>query len=219
MTKSDMAGIEGRLRRTLTAKAAQVAVRYEQTLRGGRDRPPATGPPPLGVVVTGLFEPSEGLVSRLLPAAAQQGRRTLPCHRWMSDDQTMELTLAENGDGRLVATVVSSRPDPELLVSLEWATVSAAGRTMAALVTPLPGPAADGKRTVTYDVGGAAELHSFGIDTVAVLSAGALSPAAVDDAFSVVPYGNAVRAWDQYTARVAVPELRAALERHLQTPS
>jgi hypothetical protein len=190
----------------------------DDTAVGGSDTGAADQAPGTGVVVglPGRFDPPVPTVSRTLAAAAQQGPRRLPAHRWTGTDGGLSVVLAETPDALLTLTVEGGPDLPDdTVVAVTWATVSTGGGTDAGrLVTPLPRETVE-QRRAAYELGSALDLRSFHLTAVDLTAADALTPAAVEASLANRAYGNAIRAWTELLDRHPDPALRAAFDRAL----
>ncbi len=147
-------------------------------------------------------------VSRVLADAAARGTRHVR-EVLTSADAEVTTEVEETDEGRLVATVTTTRPGG--LVRLRWGLVPAqpAGAgggpaSVRTLVTPLA-ERPEGGGVAKYDLGPVVEAVALDLAPAEWAGADELDADAVRAAFDLVLYGSAVRAWEAFAASDACP--------------
>jgi hypothetical protein len=146
-------------------------------------------------------------ISRVLADAAAKGARHVREVLTSADDEVVT-EVEETDEGRLVATVTTSRTGG--LVRLRWGLVPAtaggatAGRSTApaevrTLVTPLA-ERPEGGGVAKYDLGPVVEAAAGDLVPAEWTPGADLDADGVRAAFDLVLYGSAVRAWEEYAA-------------------
>ena len=142
-------------------------------------------------------------ISRVLADAAARGTRHLR-EVLTSADAQVTTEVEETDEGRLVATLTTTRADG--LVRLRWALVPEAtgAADVRTLVTPLA-ERPEGGGVAKYDLGPVVEATAVDLAPAEWAGAADLDADAVRAAFDLVLYGSAVRAWEAFAASAACP--------------
>lgn len=150
-------------------------------------------------------------IDRVLAHAAASGSRVI-AGSFESSDNTIVTRIEENEEGRLIVDV-TARPGwlSEQLVALRWSAITVDGVAMVrSLVSPLAA-SLGGTFTARYDLGSVLGADAIEVQPAEAAPFTELTVAVVREAFSLLLFGSAVRAWEQLATTVSDAAIRAAI--------
>lgn len=150
-------------------------------------------------------------IDRVLAHAAASGSRVI-AGSFESSDNTIVTRIEENEEGRLIVDVTARSGWPtEQLVELRWSAITVDGVAMVrSLVSPLAA-SLGGAFTARYDLGSVLGADAIEVQPAEMAPPGALTVEAVRDAFSLLLFGSAVRAWERLASTVGDVAVRAVI--------
>ncbi len=154
-------------------------------------------------------------IDRVLAHAAASGSRVI-AGSFQSRDNSIVTRIEENEEGRLIVDL--SAPTgwhADQLVELRWSAITVDGVAMVrTLLSPLAASMGKGF-TARYDLGSVLGADAIEVQPAEPAPSEALTVAAVREAFSLLLFGSAVRAWERLAAAVSDAEVRAAITKGL----